>query len=95
MADTLQDALNSSIAALARYNAVLAQDALNPLESYSIDGESSTRNEWRAGIMQLKTQLLAEIKMLRVMLSGVSVQWLGKVDFEKLTYRQRNGYTLP
>jgi len=46
----LQAAYDANAAAIAGYAAALAADALSPLESYSLDGENVTANEWRAGL---------------------------------------------
>ena len=47
---TVADSLN---AAIAGYAAALAMDSANPQPSYTLDGKTVSRNEWREGLDRL------------------------------------------
>lgn len=53
----MQTAIDDLDTAIAGYASALAADSIDPKESYSLDGENVTRNEWRAGIGQLIGEL--------------------------------------
>lgn len=53
----LQAAYDANAGAISGYAAALALDAVTPLESYSLDGENVTSNEWRAGLAAMIRQL--------------------------------------
>ena len=48
----LQATLESNATAIKEYAERLADDALAPKASYSIDGESVSRNEWRTSLLE-------------------------------------------
>lgn len=50
VASDLQDTIATNAATIKQYAAVLAADALDPKKTYSIDGETVSRNEWRKSI---------------------------------------------
>ncbi len=43
--------------AIAGYAVALAADSVSPQPSYSLDGKSVSRNEWREGLTKLITEL--------------------------------------
>lgn len=49
----MQTAIDNLDVAIAGYASALAADSVNPLESYSLDGENVTRAEWRTGLGSL------------------------------------------
>ena len=51
---TVADNLNTTIAG---YAAALAADSVSPQPSYTLDGKSVSRNEWREGLQRLITAL--------------------------------------
>lgn len=87
----LEEALEAATTSLALYNQQLAKDALNPLGSYHLDGESVDRDKWRRGIMQVKKDLTEEIRQIQLLLSRpIGLTWLGKPVSEQLPYEQRD-----
>ncbi len=51
---TVADHLNATIAG---YAAALAADAANPQPSYTKDGQTVSRNEWRESLQRMITEL--------------------------------------
>jgi len=49
----LTTTIETNCTAIKEYAARLAEDSLNPQTSYSIDGESVSRNEWRTSIADI------------------------------------------
>ncbi len=58
---SVSDNLN---AAIAGYASRLALDSVNPQPSYSLDGKSVSRNEWREGMQRLIDSLAKTINAL-------------------------------
>ena len=58
---TVTDSLNTAIAG---YAVALAADALNPAPSYSLDGKSVSRNEWREGLQRMIVELQKTLNAL-------------------------------
>jgi hypothetical protein len=46
------------------YEQALAADAVSPQPSYALDGQSVSRNEWRAGLMKMIIDLNKTINAL-------------------------------
>lgn len=55
---TVVDNLNTTIAG---YAAALAADSVAPQASYTLDGKSASRNEWREGLQKLIDALQATV----------------------------------
>lgn len=68
----LQAAIVSMATAKAGYAAALAADSLDPLESYSLDGENASRESWRAGLAKMIADLDAEIIATQQTLNSLS-----------------------
>lgn len=85
--EAIKQAIALNTTAILRYQQDLADDAVTPLESYFLDGETTTHNEWREGIGRLLANLILQNKQLRKMLGGnVSIAWLGRTPNEETPY---------
>lgn len=71
----LQAAIASTTAAIAGYAQALAADAINPEESYSLDGENVTRAEWRAGLAGMIKSLNEEVIAMQQTLNQLTPYW--------------------
>lgn len=61
----------SNATSIAGYQAALEADSANPLKTYSKDGESLSRNEWRAGLIAAVKELVELNAELQGMLNRV------------------------
>lgn len=53
----VEDRITLTSSVISRYLADLNADALAPFKSYSLNGETTTQNEWRAGIAKIVSDL--------------------------------------
>jgi hypothetical protein len=61
----LEAAIESNATAISGYAAALAADSIDPLESYSLDGENVSRESWRAGLADMISKLNEQTNELR------------------------------
>ncbi len=64
-----QIALNESI--IAGYQAALLADSADPKKTYTKDGESLSRNEWRAGLIEAVASLTGLNVEMQKILNGL------------------------
>ena len=89
--DDLTTAYEQNALAIARYSQQLAADALNPLGSYSIDGENVPRDKWRQAISALLSSLIDNNKKLAPLVEEkVRIVWLGKPTSQEIPLDQRD-----
>lgn len=72
----LQAAINSNSEAIKEYAERLAEDALSPKSSYSIDGESVSRNEWRASLYQAIESLTKSNMEIFKLINAIQPYWI-------------------
>jgi sulfatase maturation enzyme AslB (radical SAM superfamily) len=80
-AEQMRSAIASNGLVIARYSAALAADAANPLADYSLDGESTSRDNWRStlagSIERLTNANLAMMQQLIALEGPVELRVVG------------------
>jgi len=69
VASDLTDAIATNAATIKQYATILAADALAPKTSYTLDGESCSRNEWRKSLTDAMQALADNNEMLQKLIN--------------------------
>lgn len=63
--ETLTESITTKVLLIAAYEAALTEDAIAPKATYTRDGETIYRNEWRQSLLTAITTLRKEIEEIQ------------------------------
>lgn len=91
MATDLEQSLDNIALSIRRYTAQMAEDAIEPLGTYSIDGESCSQNEWRESIQRTIDGLMESYRKIAAELGeDLQLEWLGLPPSQRTPYDARD-----